>query len=503
MTNKDTYIQLFKLLGFSFVIFEKAETILEDNFMKKYVSENNEKKYQFCRVSVVPTDVNLNILRETFSIKTTIVNIQRLGIYEYQITDKTTDTSLTLRIAPSSILFNSSFENYRNELMQEGFSSIVTTKKSLFPETAFSAAIIISSNLSSSYSFSTITSYEELYNFIYEPNSFTRTIFNTKEIDIKNLLPEHYNPENNKIYDFIEKFNPKKLEDIADIIYGRGPGRWETNENDGIPVISIGSIKNGEIVKCTKFVNTDIANNYSKLLLEEGDILVSRIYGQNKICVVKESDLPAIASGFLIIVRPLKVATINIYEYLSSSAGQSIFQKQLSDISTGSCIKNIPISAFRNLQIPSVNKTNISNFEWKYKSSFEEIKSIANKALNKLSESVLEETIIQNLLSAGWEKKDISKTEKLKFNDGFIIPDITLKDNGKILAFIEVKLYASDSNKKIEQIKAIQKQYDVLAIISLGTYFEVYRKAADQFIVFKFGNAPTKKDLIKILQEEK
>jgi len=30
MINKDTYIQLFKLLGFSFVIFEKAEKILEN-----------------------------------------------------------------------------------------------------------------------------------------------------------------------------------------------------------------------------------------------------------------------------------------------------------------------------------------------------------------------------------------------------------------------------------------------------------------------------------------
>lgn len=502
MTNKETYIQLFKLLGFSFVIFEKAETILEDNFIEHYLSETKDRYPHLMRIPVLPEDVNLKIIKESFAINTTIVNIQRLSIYEYQIEDKINNDNLTIKIAPSSILFNSSFENYRVELTRKGFSSVVTTKKSLFPETAVSTAIIISTNLRTSYSFSTITSYEDLYNFIYKQNSFTRTVFNTKEIDIKNLLPEHYNPENNKIYDFIEKFNPQKLDDIADIIYGSGPRRWETNENEGIPVISIGSIQNGEIVKCTKFVNTDVANRYSKLLLEEGDILVSRIYGQNKICVVKESDLPAIASGFLIIVRPLKVATINIYEYLSSSAGQSIFQKQLSDISTGSCIKNIPISAFRNLQIPSVDKTNISNFEWKYKSSFDEIKTIANKALNTLSESTLEETIIQNLLNVGWNKNDISKQERLKFNKGFLIPDITLKDKGKVLAFIEVKLYDSNRSRKIEQIKAIQKQYDALAIISLGSYFEVYKKVADQFVVYKFGSAPTKKDLIKILQEE-
>ena len=373
----------------------------------------------------------------------------------------------------------------------------------MLPETAVSTAIIISTNLRSSYSFSTITTYEELYNFIFEPDSFTRTVFDTIDIDINNLLPEHYNPENNRLNNFIQNFNPQKLEDIATIISGKSPASWETNKKEGIPLLSIGSIKDGEIVKCTQFINTDTAKKYSKQLLEEGDILISRTYGQNKICVVKEKDLPAMASGFLIIVRPLNISKINIFEYLSSTVGQTVFKKQLSDISTGSYIKNISITSLRNLQIPSVDKNSISYFERKYKSSFEEIKKIANKALNKLSESTLEETIIQNLLNAGWGKKDISKTEKLNFNNGFIIPDITLKDNGKILAFIEVKLYASDSDKKIEQIKAIQKQYDVLAIISLGSYFEVYKKAADKFIVFKFGTAPTKEDLIKILQEEK
>ena len=165
--------------------------------------------------------------------------------------------------------------------------------------------------------------------------------FFRKKIDQKNLLPEHYNPQNLKMSQFLETFCPKKLEEIADIIPGRSPARWEINEFEGIPLLSIRSIKNGEIVKCTKFVNEDAVSNYSRQLLEEGDILISRTFGQNKICVVKEKDLPAIASEFLIIVRPLNITDINLYDYLSSNAGEVIFKKQLTDIATGSTVQKI------------------------------------------------------------------------------------------------------------------------------------------------------------------
>lgn len=189
--------------------------------------------------------------------------------------------------------------------------------------------------------FSTIDNEEDLYNVIFDKKNHKRSIFFPKKIDQKNLLPEHYNPQNLKMSQFIETFCPKKLEEIADIIPGRSPARWEINEFEGIPLLSIGSIKNGEIVKCTKFVNEDAVSNYSRQLLEEGDILISRTFGQNKICVVKEKDLPAIASGFLIIVRPLNITDINLYDYLSSNAGEVIFKKQLTDIATGSTVQKI------------------------------------------------------------------------------------------------------------------------------------------------------------------
>ena len=87
MTNKDTYIQLFKLLGFSFVIFEKAEKILEDNFMEKYLAELKERYPHFLKVPVLSEDVDIEKIKDAFSIKTTVVSIHRLCIYEYQITD--------------------------------------------------------------------------------------------------------------------------------------------------------------------------------------------------------------------------------------------------------------------------------------------------------------------------------------------------------------------------------------------------------------------------------
>lgn len=503
MANKNTYIQLFKLLGFSTQIFEKAETILNENFMEKYLSETNERFPYYPIIPTLKNDVDLASIKHNFKIETNIIQLQRICVYEYFIIDIENQNKLTLKIGPSSILMNFSFEKFRNELIQnKAFTSIVTTKKSIFPETAISMAIIITSEKQTPFSFSTISSFEDLYDFIFDRTNFKRTVFETETLDNKNLLPEHYNKENKKIYNFIENFNPQKLEEIADIIPGRSPARWETNEIEGIPLLSIGSIKNGEIVKCTKFVNENAVSNYSRQLLEEGDILISRTFGQNKICVVKEKDLPAIASGFLIIVRPLNITDINLYDYLSSNAGELIFKKQLTNIATGSTIPNISISSLKNIKIPTVNKKNVDSFEKEYNSTFEEIKDIATSALNRISESVLEEQILENLLKAGWKKEDISKTERIKYNDRYLIPDITLEDNGSILAFIEVKQSSLNINDKIAQIKAIQKQHNALAIISLGDYFEVYKKVKEQFIVYKFASAPTKTDLIKIIKEE-
>lgn len=503
MTNKDTYIQLFTLLGFSFVISEKAETIFEDNFMERYLSQLNDRYPHFLGVPVLSKNVNIEILKKLFTIKTTIVNIQRLRIHEYQITDKTNATSFTLRIAPSSILFNSIYENYREELMLKGFSSIVTTKKSLFPETAVSTAIIISTNLRIPYSFSTITSYEELYDFIFEPNSFTRTVFNTNNIDIKNLLPEHYNPENEKVNDFIKNFNPQKLEDIAEIIPGANPVFSDYSEEGfGIPLLSSGSIKDGKIVKCTKFIKEENYKKFSRQLLQSGDILLTKLFGQNKICIVDDDNLPAIASNFLYIIRPLGLSDFNIYEYLSNNAGKLLFSKQLDEVSTKGAIRSVSLSALKQLKIPQLKKDELTTFEKKYHEKFSDIQAMAKDVIEKLSESKIEDEVFDSLLKAGWKVNEISRDYKISYDNKTLRADFVLFDNKEPIAFIEVKSSILQIEQIIQQIKCIQKQKNILALISLGQYYEAYKYDGKSFSIHKFFSAPTKDDLIRIVKED-
>ena len=142
-----------------------------------------------------------------------------------------------------------------------------------------------------------------------------------------------------------------------------------------------------------------------------------------------------------------------------------------------------------------------NNFEESYKANFEDL---ANQILEDLKGIKLEESVYESLKKAGWNSSDIFREERIKYDGKILIPDFTLYFEGKPFAFIEAKT-ENFAGMAINQLQAIQKENNVLAILSLGSlYFEVYKYTGGNYKIYKFiSGAPTKQDLLKIYKEEK
>ena len=407
-------------------------------------------------------------------------------------------------IGASNLLFSQRLLDYRKKIIAEDFSGIVTTKKSFFKGTSATFAIIIFSEKKDKKYFSTVEDSEDLYKVIFDKSNTKQKILYSKEVDEKNLTPENYNEKSNAIKQIFSKYETRKLGEIAEIINGAKTYRSDLVDH-GIPYLKSGCIKNGKIIPDGVCVSETDCEKFAKQLLQEGDILVTKYFGQNKIAFVTEDNLPAIASDQLAIIRPHSVSDFNLYKYLSSESGKVIFGQQLTAASIGSTISSLNISSLRELEIPllDVNSAKVfeSEFERHHKQTFNEILKNAEKAINQISENELEKSIRCDLGKAGWKEEDIVSNYRIYMKDRCFIPDFMLMNDNKPLACVEIKTSSLNRDILAHLIKENMKQDNILLIVTLGSYYEVYLSFKDELKVFKFYTPPKKEDLLKIQKE--
>ena len=420
-----------------------------------------------------------------------------------------TNRSIRIQIVAFNKLFSESNKciEFRKNICAEDFSGIVSTKKAFFyNSTSATLGIIIFNEKSKTKYFSTVESSEDLYNVIFNHSEAKTKIYYTDTVDVGNLTPENYNDSASSVKKLFSNYETKKLGEIAEIINGAQPPQYELVES-GIPFIKGGCLKNGKIVPDGVCVGFENCEKYAKQILQEGDILVTKFFDQKKIVFVTENDLPAIASGMLAIIRPHSVSDINLYKYLSSNAGKIIFNHQLDSVTHRGSVASVSLTSLKNIEIPlfDVNTLDSFNtiFEEKYKHEFEEIKELAEKELDRISENELEKSIKQNFLEAGWNKEEIISEYRIYMKKKFFIPDLMLFDSDKPLACVEIKVSHITQELLVAFIKENMKQEGLLFILTLGSYYEVYKAFNKELKVYKFYKTPTKDELLKIQKEGK
>lgn len=501
MNRKEQYIKLFDLI----------RTIFENNGFRSGFNE-------------FPKDIS-----DYFRIDFEYEKLDKRHLPNFIFTIENIETKLKTKIiiGAGNLLFALNLLDYRKRLIAEGFSGIVTTKKTFFKNTGATFAIIIFSEKSENKYFSTVEDSEDLFNVIFNKNSARQKIFYSNEINEENLTPEHYNRKATAIKKLFSNYKTIKLGKIAEVIDGAKRSNFDLFKNgffssrtsisgscykvrfveNKVPYLRSKCLKNGKITPDEFCVEESDCKKFAKQLLQEGDILVTKHFGQNTIAFVTEDDLPAIASNQLIIIRPHSVSAFNLYKYLSSNAGKMIFGQQLTEVSTSSALKMINIQSLKEIEIPmlDINSANQfeSEFETNHKKAFNDILLDAESAINQIGESELKKSIRNDLINAGWNDSDIISDYRIYMKDRCFISDLMLLNNNKPLACIEMKISSLNKDILAHLIKENMKQDNILLIATISPYYEVYRIFDNELKVFKFYEPPKKEDLLKIQKEGK
>lgn len=424
----------------------------------------------------------------------------------YKILDKQTAHIWDVIVGPVAMLYSNNMQKCREELLEKHtIKGIITLKNSFFDSTAIPSAIIILNSSESKTWLTSATETNDLITIISEIKSYSRKVYFTDQLEATNMMPEYYNDEKKKINTELDKYNTKALKEIADVSIGKSVSRDDFGDN-GIPYLRARNLCQGKIVNVDAFVKEKEARKYAKQLLQEGDLLLSKNFGEHRVVQVGIDDIPAIISNGLFLIRPYGVPDSYLYKYFSSDTGKKILDKQLESIEKGSTIISINLKDLRELRIPLFNVQTMINLSQVEKLQIPDLVSLTKELTPYIKGVELELKIYEDFINAGWDKDEvvinstgdsISLGQDVKYE-----VDITLRNNGQLLAIVEVK-----TNFSITSIEWLQNMYALIRsgqvpflILTNGIYYEIHSRHDNH--ILKKTKVPKKDDLLLLLNEK-
>lgn len=451
-------------------------------------------------------------IEPNFDIKVLCMNFpeySRLKIYV--IKSKKDGKEWKIALAPVSVLYGTNMEQIRKTLLEEYFiQGIFTLKNAFFRfSTIPTAALILGKSDNNVWLTSAITN-DDVIAIMRDISSYPRKVYYTEHLDVKNFMPEYYNGEMNEINAQLDKYETKKLQDIAEIINGKN-ARNEYLADKGIAYLRGRNLQNGKIVDVNDFVREDVAGEYAKQLLEEGDILLQKQFGYHKIVRVTADDLPAIASSGLFIIRAFGVPESYLYQYVTSETGRIIFDKQLSSIERGAVIQSIALKDLKELRVPIFDEQTMMNFANVDRISVNDLMPaikkmtvISDVSTGAYTGAMLERKIYDDFIQAGWNEAEVlndqrSYTINISPNERWRA-DIVLTDKEKLLAVVEVKTsFARIDARWVDRMYRIVKSGEApFLILTTGAYYEIH--SVKDTVVKKMATPPTKELLLSLLE---
>ncbi len=434
----------------------------------------------------------------TLSAEITMEKIKKNQLYIRQYNVKNKDViTLSFILGISAMLFTESAKEFRNNLISnKKIKGVITLKNSVFKWTTIPAAIIVlGENITDTW-FTAIDSIDELINVLNNEFSNVKKIYHSKSLSASNLTPEYYNGDDKIIEERLSGAQTKTLGEIAEIIAGRSV-KNELFSDSGIPYIRGRDLQNGRIQKPERHINSNDASKYSKCLLQEGDILLTKNFGQNKLAFVSEDDLPAIASNGLIIIRAYDIPEKYLYDYFTSKTGNEIFNMQLSRITKGATIPNIAPRDLKELIVPIFDSDTIQEIENETNLTKEKVISISKQLFNNIkSENILSTSVFNDLVNAGWTAENLIREKIVTIDSKQIIPDLyyTLNDGRSVFFEIKFDLSSIDTKWITKMNTLLNEKNNLFLIITTGVYYEVHRTSLDDSL--KTLKAPTIEEIL-------
>ncbi len=433
-------------------------------------------------------------------ISVVIAEKNKLYLRKYNVKSVNGDFSASFILGHAAMLFGVSSRKFREELLNtESIKGVITLKQSVFEQIVMPAAVIVLNSNDSETWFTSAENVETLIALLKGNTENAQSVYYSSNVSPENLLPEFYNGDDKIIEKSFEGSQTKKLEEIAEIISGKGAKRDDFSA-DGIPYMRARDIQDGQIIQPDVFIDEEKVSAFSRQLIQEGDILLTKFFGQNKLALVTEVDIPAIASNGLFIIRPFDISEGYLFNYLTSKTGNEIFNKQLNRVQKGVTIPSITLADLKKIVVPIFEQDVMHSIENIDSISRNEAIVTAKKLMNQInSETELELKVKDNLLAAGWEESKfvVNTNAAIAFgNNKRWIPDYTyiMPDGRK--AIIEIK--ADIAHIRPEWIQAVKyilsEENDYIFILSTGMYYEIHFSGVPQSL--KLMQAPTIEQLL-------
>lgn len=451
--------------------------------------DKSDERTQFGNLSVDSTKV--------------ISKKERLLFLRYDVRITNGDRLCSFILGNALMLYGRFSRSFREKLInKERIRGIATFSKRNKEYLPASAAVIILDNRSYGTWFTTVSQINELISlFCGDVREDEKTFF-SEAVSADNLLPEHYNEANSIMEETLDGDQLKKLEDVAEVIAPKS-ARREDYRSEGIPFLRSRDIKNGKICKPEVYISIDGAMKFPHNMLQVGDILLTKHFGQNKIALVTEEDLPAMASGMLYIIRPFEISERYLYRYLTSTTGKEVFEKQIKKIQRGTAVPTITLADLKKIKIPVFDESTMQIFENMKISSKQDTERMYKRLLmysKAFSENNLEEKVVRDLIVAGWEEKSILRAYEIDLSsNGMRVkwrPDLCyqLKDGRQVLIEIKTDLRKINKDWIIAVNQILYGSVNYIFILTTGYYYEVHASGIKQSL--KKPSPPTIDEII-------
>lgn len=142
-----------------------------------------------------------------------------------------------------------------------------------------------------------------------------------------------------------------KLKEIAEILLGANYSSSDLFKKGNWKFIRPRDVRNNRILKVKTYTSDTFAKKNIRSSLIAGDILLQNVFDFSKIAVVEQKHLPALASRNFFIIRPKKVSSEFLLDYLQSETIRIVFQEQLEDLAHG-FIKHVNLKDVKEIDIP-------------------------------------------------------------------------------------------------------------------------------------------------------
>ena len=231
------------------------------------------------------------------------------------------------------------------------------------------------------------------------------------KVELKTIaLEDRWDPEyyigHQAIDEKLSAHETKELNEFAEIISGRLIKKGQLSSQGDYLYLRPSNLKDGklQISESSMFVHErELNERYKTAMAQPNDIILSTIFNNLKLYIVKEDDPPLFVSNNMAIIR--SSFDDYILSYLKSEQGKVLFSSQAKRLRKGAVIPHVSLKDLRGIQIPILPLSSLN--------------SVGDKAIEHASKSDLEnlKTLLEDYKTENTQLK--SENKDLKSKDSF------------------------------------------------------------------------------------